>query len=237
MSNEMVVLMSGGPDSFVTAEWARRSGYDPVGLFFDAGHEVARKERDLVEKQTKYLDIEFDTLEIGDLSRSLREVSPTAECDHFFKGHGLTLFPFSAGITASIAASYAMSQDIATIAYGLHADDFDQSDQYTPDVLEAIAAAAREEGEVDVVLPFETASKRKVVARADQWGLPIEMSWSCTHSEREHCGDCVQCEERFRVLSGPSESAGGSTGELEPEPEPDPELELELERALESSLD
>lgn len=187
--------MSGGPDSFAAADWATQSGFETRGLFFDVGHEVAETEFDLFRQQTDHLDIDGDRLQLYDLRSALEATDPGSE--HFFKGHGLELFPFSAGIATSIASSYALSNGISTLVFGLHADDFEQTDEYTPERLRAVAGAA---DDVEVRLPFADLTKAELVERAREGGLPIEMSWSCTRDNRTHCGDCVQCRERAAVL-------------------------------------
>lgn len=214
MTEKAVTLMSGGPDSFAATAWACRSGYDTTGLFFDAEHEVAQRERRAVVRQTDWLGIEFDTLDVGDLKRSLGTAAPEAE--HFFKGHGLELFPFSPGIVASITASYAASRGISTVVLGLHADDFSKSTEYRPAVLETvIGAAGGDDREITVELPFADNTKRELVERAERWKTPIRMSWSCTQSTERHCGECVQCTERADAL-GDVRNPVGEPGESKP---------------------
>jgi 7-cyano-7-deazaguanine synthase len=195
MTDEAVVLMSGGPDSFAAADWALEAGFDARGLFFDVGHEVAETEFDRFRRQTEHLDIEGERLGLYDLRSALGANDPDPE--HFFKGHGLELFPFSAGITTSIATSYALSNDVTTLVLGLHADDFEQNDEYTPERVRAVAGAA---GDVEVCLPFADLSKLELIERARERDLPVETSWSCTRNARTHCGECVQCRERAAVL-------------------------------------
>ena len=199
MSDSAVVLMSGGPDSFAAAKWAESVGYDTTGLFFDAGHDVAQREYEFFEKQLSHLNIAGDTLQLRETVASLSNLAPGPE--HVFKGHGLELFPFSAGIVTSLAVSYATANGMSKIVFGLHGDDFEQSDEYTPDVLSTLVSAASETGlDVEVTLPFETMTKREVVRAARDRNLPVELSWSCTQSNHAHCGQCVQCQQRKEVL-------------------------------------
>jgi 7-cyano-7-deazaguanine synthase len=199
MNDKAIALMSGGPDSFAAAAWSDQSGYETTGLFFDVGHEVAQREQELVYKQTDYLDINQETLTLHDLPVAL---SDGIEHEHFFKGHGLNLFPFSAGITLSIAISYAATRDIDTIIIGLHEEDFKKSEEYSPEVLQQISDAANEgKSNISVEIPFSDVSKSDIIKKCREWKLPIAMSWSCTQNSLSHCGKCVQCTERAAVLN------------------------------------
>lgn len=194
-----MVLMSGGPDSFAAAKWAENSGYDTKGIFFDAGHEVAEREYNFFKTQASYLGIDCDSIQVRETIESLGDESSDPE--HVFKGHGLTLFPFSAGITSSLAISYASTHDIGTIVYGLHADDFEQSDEYTAAILSSVFEAANQgQTNIELKLPFAEISKTEIVNQAREWNIPIATSWSCTQLSHEHCGKCPQCIQRREAL-------------------------------------
>lgn len=199
MSERAMILMSGGPDSFAAAKWAMSAGYNTKGVFFDAEHDVAKREYEFFQAQTSYLDIDSDSIQVGETIESFDEGSTDPE--HVFKGHGLNLFPFSAGITSSLAISYANTCDIETIVYGLHADDFRQSKEYSLTVLNSIFEAANQaQVDIELELPFAEYSKAEVVRRAKKWDIPLAASWSCTQLNHEHCGSCPQCAQRREAL-------------------------------------
>jgi 7-cyano-7-deazaguanine synthase len=217
MSQESMVLMSGGPDSFAAAKWAKISTDNVTGVFFDAGHEVAQREYELFEKQTSYLDIKSDSIQIRDVIKSLGDDITGPE--HVFKGHGLELFPFSSGIVSSLAISYAASHNIDSIVFGLHNDDFQQSDEYTPEVLESIFNSPCETvADVGVKIPFKDKSKSGVIEQGHEWGVPLQVSWSCTQSNHQHCGECEQCIQR-REAFGPMSNMLEESDDMRPEPE------------------
>lgn len=53
-------------------------------------------------------------------------------------------------------------------------------------------------GGVRIVLPFARLTDAEVVRRARDWGVPLELTWSCYRDGRRPCGRCGACRGRLQ---------------------------------------
>jgi 7-cyano-7-deazaguanine synthase in queuosine biosynthesis len=196
--NKALVLMSGGPDSFIAAYWSKIKFRKTLGLFVDVGHDAANKEREFFKEQVGYLDIDRHELNLSGFMPAFSQISPKSQS--IFKGAGLPLLPFSSGIALSIGISTAIAQGADHLVLGLHKVDF-ETEEYNLPMIEAIAKASLcGNSPVSIQIPFRDMTKEDLFSYGIEQGLPMKASWSCVGGASSHCGQCKPCISRSEAF-------------------------------------
>ena len=114
--------------------------------------------------------------------------------------------PFGNVLVLSIASTYALRIEAKKIFIALHADDADESYEYTSEYMKQIGAlflsAAPRAATIEV--PFIHMRKTEVFKRGIELGVDYSSTWSCIRGSNKHCGECGACRARRRafVMSG-----------------------------------
>jgi 7-cyano-7-deazaguanine synthase len=100
----------------------------------------------------------------------------------------------------SLAVAVA-APDVGVVYLASHKGDA----EVYPDCRPAFVGAADEAAflgyGVRVVAPFLGMTKREVVARGRELGVPFELTWSCYAGGAEPCGKCAACVERAGAMA------------------------------------
>jgi 7-cyano-7-deazaguanine synthase len=127
-----------------------------------------------------------------------------------------TVVPNRNMIMASIAAGYAISENIDSLWLGVHAGDHFVYPDCRPrffNVLNAAICIGNDSfgpiGEVIpgaelqrfVHTPFINISKADIAIEALRLGVPLEGTWSCYKGDTVHCGKCGTCVERLEAIN------------------------------------
>lgn len=213
-----VVLVSGGIDSAVCLEEAWQMADVVQPLYFDYGQTSDEEKAatlvtrwfqgrgDGVVRPLETIDYRsvFDEFQTG-LTADSRGPAPAEDMNDAYVPMRNLHFLATAG-------ALAWRNEMDSVWFGAQGGEGDM--QINPDARPVFVHAARaainhsiEEGAtIDVVAPFQTASKAEVVARGLERGIPFERTWSCYDGERpEPCQDCDACEERTAAFEANDE--------------------------------
>jgi len=111
-----------------------------------------------------------------------------------------TYVPFRNGLFLASAASIALSNGCEVIYYGPHADD--AAGNAYPDcstVFNTAMQTAVYEGsgqKLRIEAPFVTWTKKDIVKKGLELGVPYELTWSCYEGGEKPCGVCGTCRDR-----------------------------------------
>jgi 7-cyano-7-deazaguanine synthase len=111
-----------------------------------------------------------------------------------------TYVPFRNGLFLSTAASIALSKDCELIYYGAHSDD--AAGSAYPDCSQAFNDAMNKAiyegsgGQLKILAPFVTWTKKDIVKKGLEIGVPYELTWSCYEGGDKPCGKCGTCIDR-----------------------------------------
>lgn len=111
-----------------------------------------------------------------------------------------TYVPFRNGLFLSTAASIALSKECGLIYYGAHSDD--AAGSAYPDCSQAFNDAMNKAiyegsgGQLKIVAPFVSWTKKDIVKRGLEIGVPYKLTWSCYEGGDKPCGKCGTCIDR-----------------------------------------
>jgi 7-cyano-7-deazaguanine synthase len=209
-----IVLLSGGMDSAVTL-YVARGEYDCRALVFNYGQK-AGKEIDMASKLSAASGV---PLEVLDLPMPWKG-SALTDMDHSvprFNGPAgkipSTYVPARNMIFLSFGVSCAEATGAEAVFIGAHQLDFsnypDCRGSFFDSFRETVKRGTKEgvEGRaVRIETPLIDMTKREILEKGLELGVPFEFTWSCYNGGEYPCGECESC--LFR--SGAFESAGAS---------------------------
>jgi len=210
MSEQAVILVSGGMDSATAVYEAMDRGYDPLFFHTSYGQRTEDKEyqcaRELAEivDAADFLHVETEHLaQIGASSLTDDEMD-VAEADMESKEIPTSYVPFRNANLLSMATSYAEAQEASAIFIGAHSEDFAGYPDCRPAFFEAfqqvIEVGTKPETNIKLEAPFVEWSKTDIVERGLELGVPYEHTWSCYRAEAPACGTCDSCAFRLQAF-------------------------------------
>lgn len=181
MSNDAVVLLSGGIDSAACAWLLRSQGYRVRNLFVDYGQGAARYERRSAEAISNSLGFDLDCISVSTQSE-------------FGAGEvvGRNVFLVFAGLLSS-----QLNQGV--IALGIHSGTsyYDCSTAFAQSTDRLLAEHT--DGRVRLLTPFLTWSKKNIFDYYKHSGLSVDLTYSCEAGVMPPCGRCLSCRDRSTI--------------------------------------
>lgn len=212
-----MVLFSGGVDSSTClAQAVKKHGASEVialSVYYGQRH---RKEIECAEKIVKYYGVKWQQLDLSSiftdsncslLQGSTEEIPKESYANQLSKTDGApvsTYVPFRNGLFLASAASIAISHGCSVIYYGPHSDDAagnaypDCSAVFNQSMADAIYEGSGHE--VRVLAPFIHCTKKDIVKKGLELGVPYEMTWSCYEGGDKPCGLCGTCRDRAEAF-------------------------------------
>ena len=209
MPARAVVLLSGGLDSATALAVAREEGYECFALSFDYGQRHARELESAQQiaaslGAAKHLTLRLDLRAIGG-SALTGDIEVPKGRSHEAIGAGIpvTYVPARNTIFLSHALAWAETLGSQDIFIGVNVLDASGYPDCRPEFIEAferlanLATRAGVEGtsRFRVHTPLITLSKAQIVARANELGVDLSLTWSCYEPEPDGraCGLCDSC--------------------------------------------
>lgn len=193
MEKEVVILMSGGMDSYVAYHYAvKEKSYDPeeiLALHFEIGQPYAHKEREAMET----FDFPIKTINI-DLIREEFDNVPSHE-------HGSQVIPGRNMIFATIAGSFGKRIWLTALKGERHQFMKDKSKKFYRDMTDLMTYVFSDSREETILeTPFSHMTKSDVINWALDNGLTVDDlrdTSTCYHEEYDKCGICSTCVKRW----------------------------------------
>ncbi len=205
---KVVVILSGGMDSSLTAYIMKNRGYEIVPLHFSYGQRTEKRELqafhdisnslNVIGRYTIQLpffkDIGIGTTSLIDRDMQINEkgVSTSSIPNSYV--------PFRNGIMLSIATAVAEKEGAEGIAIGVVEED---SSGY-PDCRENFISTfeksinlGTKQGKFRIFRPLVNLHKSEIVREAIRYGVPLHLTWSCYQREDKACGVCDSCRLRL----------------------------------------
>lgn len=208
MSNNALVLFSGGLDSTTCLAYAKSLGFECYALSFDYGqrHEAEIKAAEKIAQHFQVKSHKIFKFPIGQFGGSALTDASLQVPD--FQNTGdipLTYVPARNTIFLSVALGFAEVIKADAIFIGVSATDYSGYPDCRPEFIEAfqnlanVATKAAVEGEpVKIIAPLMHLSKAETI----KWGLSLGVDYSMTVScyratpEGQACGNCDSCHYR-----------------------------------------
>lgn len=204
----VIVLVSGGMDSCVTAAIASRENDELAFLHISYGQRTEARERqafnDIADHYgvDKRLDISIEHLaKIGGSSLTDEDI-PVAEADIASTEIPTSYVPFRNANMLAIAVSWAEVIDANAIYIGAVAEDSSGYPDCRPEFYEAfqrvIETGTRPDTRLEIRTPIIHLSKAEIVKKGVDIAAPMHLTWSCYRGETRACGTCDSCVLRLR---------------------------------------
>ena len=204
---KIIVVYSGGLDSFTLLNEAIRSGKDVSSLSFDYGQKH-NKELHFVEKFCAQESIDSKIVNVSSIKELFQGSSLTDEID-IPKGHyeddsmKSTVVPNRNMILISLALGYAVTKEAEEVWFGAHAGDHAIYPDCRPEFVEKMDAVARiaNYSPIAVKAPYIAMSKTEILAIGLNMQLDYGLTWTCYEGKELACGSCGACHERLESFA------------------------------------
>ncbi|AEF04016.1 7-cyano-7-deazaguanine synthase QueC [Alteromonas sp. KS69] len=206
MSENVVVIYSGGMDSFTVLHKALRDGKTVHALSFDYGQRH-KKELDYAAAVCKSLNVPHKIVDISAINSLIGGSSLTSDID-VPEGHyeepsmKQTVVPNRNMILLSLAVGYAVSLEANEVYYGAHSGDHAIYPDCRPEFVEKMSDVCRIANytPVEIVTPYIKDSKTAILTDGLKMGLDYGETWTCYNGREKACGKCGACEERLEAF-------------------------------------
>ena len=207
MSNKVVVIYSGGMDSFTVLNRAIQDGKEVFALSFDYGQRHV-KELKYAAKVCKGLNVAHKVIDISAINQLLAGSSLTDDID-IPEGHyeaenmKSTIVPNRNMILLSLAVGYAVSVEASQVYYGAHSGDHAIYPDCRPEFvmkMNDVCQIANYEA-VEIFSPYLNVNKSAILTDGIAMGLDYSNTWTCYNGREEACGKCGACQERLEAFA------------------------------------
>tara|TARA_B100000795_G_scaffold147752_1_gene110697 strand:+ start:29 stop:694 length:666 start_codon:yes stop_codon:yes gene_type:complete len=207
MGNKVVVVFSGGMDSYTVLHKAAREGFEVLPLTFNYGQKH-NKEIEYAEHACIALGVVPKVVDITAINQLIAGSSLTSDIE-MPEGHYAddnmksTVVPNRNMILLSLAVGYAVSSDAHKVFYGAHSGDHEIYPDCRPEFVEkmnSLCAIANYEP-VEIVTPYLALNKTDILREGLAMGLDYGRTWTCYNGREKACGKCGSCVERLEAFS------------------------------------
>ncbi|WP_286809993.1 7-cyano-7-deazaguanine synthase QueC [Marinobacter sp. UBA2678] len=216
MTDTVVVIYSGGMDSYTLLHLARERGYRVHALSFNYGQRHVR-ELECARSVCEAQGIPHKVIDIRAMSEVMAGSSLTSDVE-VPEGHyeedsmKATVVPNRNMILLSLATGYAVTVGAGAVWYGAHGGDHAIYPDCRPEFVEKMDAVCRVANyePVGIEAPFMAMDKGQILAEGLRLGLDYSQTWTCYNGREQACGRCGSCVERLEAFA-----ANGVTDPLE----------------------
>ena len=206
MTEKVVVIYSGGMDSFTVLNRARKDGKEVYALTFDYGQKHV-KEIDYAKHVCEELSIEHKIIDITAINQLLAGSSLTDDID-IPEGHyeeesmKSTVVPNRNMILLSLAVGYAVSKGASKVYYGAHSGDHAIYPDCRPEFVQKMSEVCQiaNYDPVTIYCPYLEQTKIDILTDGLKMGLDYGKSWTCYNGREKACGKCGACQERLEAF-------------------------------------
>lgn len=206
MAENVVVIYSGGMDSFTVLHRALREGKTPYPLSFNYGQRH-KKELDYAARVCDELGLTHKVVDISAINSLVGGSALTSDIA-VPEGHyeepsmQTTVVPNRNMILLSLAVGYAVSLDIEKVYYGAHSGDHAIYPDCRPEFVERMNAVCgiANYTPVEIVTPYLNDSKTAILTDGLSMKLDYGQTWTCYNGREKACGKCGACQERLEAF-------------------------------------
>lgn len=207
MSKKVVVVYSGGMDSFTVLHNAIKSGADVFAISFNYGQKHS-KELVVAHEVCQALNVSHKIVDISSINSLMAGSSLTSDID-IPEGHyeddnmKSTVVPNRNMVLLSMAIAYAVSLEASAVHYGAHSGDHHIYPDCRPEFVHAMNAVSliANYQPVEVVTPYLNNTKGEILAAGLAMGLNYIDTWTCYNGREKACGKCGSCVERLEAFA------------------------------------
>lgn len=207
MPQKVVVIYSGGMDSFTVLHKAINDGHEVYALSFNYGQRHVR-ELECAKAVCTELGINHKVVDISAINQLIGGSSLTSDIE-VPEGHYAadnmksTVVPNRNMILISLAVGYAVSLDAQAVYYGAHSGDHFIYPDCRPEFVQKmhdVCQIANYEP-VAIISPYLKQTKIEILRDGLAMGLDYSKTWTCYNGRAKACGKCGSCAERLEAFT------------------------------------
>jgi 7-cyano-7-deazaguanine synthase len=207
MSQKVVVIFSGGMDSFTVLNLATNQGLEVFVLSFDYGQRH-KKELDYAARACKTLGVADKIVDISAINQLIGGSSLTTDIE-VAEGHyeedsmKSTVVPNRNMILLSMAVGYTVTINASKVYYGAHSGDHAIYPDCRPEFvhkMNGVCAIANYDA-LEIVTPYLDVSKTAILTADLAMGLDYNQTWTCYNGREKACGKCGACQEQLEAFT------------------------------------
>lgn len=207
MPQKVVVIYSGGMDSYTVLHKAIQAGHEVYALSFNYGQRHVR-ELECARQVCQELGINHKIVDISAINQILAGSSLTDNIE-VPEGHYAadnmksTVVPNRNMILLSLAVGYAVSLNAQAVYYGAHSGDHFIYPDCRPEFVQKmhdVCQIANYEP-IDIISPYLHESKIEILRDGLAMGLDYSKTWTCYNGRAKACGKCGSCQERLEAFT------------------------------------
>ncbi|HET8850690.1 MAG TPA: 7-cyano-7-deazaguanine synthase QueC [Marinobacter sp.] len=207
MAKTVVVIYSGGMDSFTLLHLARALGHTVHALSFNYGQRHVR-ELDAARAVCEAHGIPHRVIDIRAMNEVMAGSSLTSDID-VPEGHyqedtmKSTVVPNRNMILLSLATGYAVTAEAEAVWFGAHGGDHAIYPDCRPEFIEKMDAVCKVANYQPVAIeaPFMAMDKGQILAEGLKLSLDYSQTWTCYNGRAQACGRCGSCTERLEAFA------------------------------------
>jgi 7-cyano-7-deazaguanine synthase len=206
---KVVVIYSGGMDSFTVLHRAIKAGHEVLAVSFNYGQRHS-KELDYAQRVCAEAGVVHDVVDITAMQSLMSNSSLMANSDDDIpEGHYAadnmksTVVPNRNMILISLAIGYAVNEGASEVWYGAHSGDHTIYPDCRPEFVEAMqdVSLLANFDPVKVVAPYLYDDKIVILKDGLAMGLDYAKTWTCYNGREKACGKCGSCVERLEAFT------------------------------------
>ena len=207
MTQKVVVIYSGGMDSFTVLNKALQQGHEVYALSFDYGQRHV-KELKVAAQVCEKPGVPHKIVDISAINQLIGGSSLTDDID-VPEGHyeeesmKSTIVPNRNMILLSLAVGYAVSLKASKVYYGAHSGDHAIYPDCRPEFVKKMDDVCRiaNYDAVEIFSPYLNNTKIDILTDGLKMGLDYSQTWTCYNGRDKACGKCGACQERLEAFA------------------------------------
>ena len=202
MTQKVVVIYSGGMDSFTVLNKALQQGHDVYALSFDYGQRHV-KELEVAANVCEKLIVDISAINQLIGGSSLTDDIDVPEGHYEEESMKSTIVPNRNMILLSLAVGYAVSLKASKVYYGAHSGDHAIYPDCRPEFVQKMDDVCRiaNYDAVEIFSPYLNNTKIDILTDGIKMGLDYSQTWTCYNGREKACGKCGACQERLEAFS------------------------------------
>ncbi|WP_395342321.1 7-cyano-7-deazaguanine synthase QueC [Ningiella sp. W23] len=205
-NKKVVVIYSGGMDSYTVLRQADMAGYEVHALAFNYGQRHS-KELDVAKAVCEKYQYAFQLVDVSNINPLIKGSALTDDIDvpegHYEEASmQQTVVPNRNMIMLSMAVGYAVSIDAEAVYFGAHSGDHAIYPDCRTEFVEAMNAVCQiaNYSPVEIRAPFLQSDKIDILRTGLELGLDYSETWTCYKGLEKACGKCGSCQERLEAF-------------------------------------
>ena len=206
MNKTAIILLSGGLDSLVSLDIAKKTCDVKLALTFNYGQKAYEEEKEASIEISKYYNIEHKIIDLPFL-KELTNNALTNPNDNNLEDFSSVWIPNRNGLFLNIAGCFCDKNKYDYIIFGANkeeAGDFpDNSEKFAKIADDFFSFATLQKPKI--FAPCLKFDKIEIVNYAIENNVPLKLLKSCYDSKnntnKKHCGKCMSCKLLYNALS------------------------------------